>query len=138
MSDLTSPLTKNVIAKDNKFEAIVGGAHVIKGYSFFRGEHTNFGPELNQIDQPDGLIKFVLNGLLPAAPFITANDKIVAFGSFFADNISNYLNNIWLKVLTKIDKIAYVSKLGDGIVNTFALRHQFEWTWNNFIPKSAL
>jgi len=134
----STPLTQDIVVRNNKFEATVDGARIIKGYSFYRGEHTNFGPELAQIDQPDGVIKFVLNGLMPPEPFISETDRIVAFGSCFASNISNYLSKIGFNVLTATDNLAYVSRFGDGMVNTFALRQQFEWAWHNVVPKSEL
>lgn len=131
-------LTNNISLKSNRFEATVDGAKVLNGYSFYRGEHTNFGPQADQIDQPDAVQKFVLSGYVPPAPFIDSTTTIVAFGSCFADNISRYLNQLGFDVATKRDKTAYVSRLGDGIVNTFAIRQQFEWAWNNVTPKSEL
>ncbi|PWR21281.1 hypothetical protein DKG74_14735 [Zavarzinia aquatilis] len=104
------------------------------GYSFYRGEHTNFGPTQDLIERPDAIAKFFLKGWMPEEPFIDENTNIIAFGSCFASNISNYLNNIGYNVATKKDNVAYVSRLGDGIVNTHAIRQQFEWAWENHTP----
>ncbi|MBM7853479.1 hypothetical protein JOD31_003740 [Methylopila capsulata] len=75
---------------------------------------------------------------MPAERFIEADTTIVAFGSCFANNISNYLNNLGYNVATKKDNVAYISKMGDGMVNTYAIRQQFEWAWNNVVPKADL
>ncbi len=115
-------------------EAVVDGKKMSFGYSFYRGEHTNYGPTLDMLERPDAIAKYFLKGWMPAAPFIDENTNIIAFGSCFASNISNYLNNIGYNVATKKDNVAYVSRLGDGIVNTHAIRQQFEWAWENNTP----
>ncbi|RJF94492.1 hypothetical protein D3874_01250 [Oleomonas cavernae] len=80
----------------------------------------------------------VLKGLMPAAPFVNADRTLIAFGSCFANNISRYLNTIGYNVATRRDAIAYVSRMGDGIVNTFAIRQQFEWAWEGKVPQVEL
>lgn len=115
-------------------EAVVDGKKMSYGYSFYRGEHTNYGPTLDMLERPDAIAKYFLKGWMPAEPFVDADTNIIAFGSCFASNISNYLNNIGYNVATKKDNVAYVSRLGDGIVNTHAIRQQFEWAWENNTP----
>lgn len=119
-------------------EAVVDGKKMSFGYSFYRGENTNFGPTLDMLERPDAVAKYFLKGWMPAEPFIDQDTNIIAFGSCFASNISNYLNGIGYNVATKKDNVAYVSRLGDGIVNTHAIRQQFEWAWENVTPSVDL
>ena len=74
----------------------------------------------------------VLKGWLPEKPFITPSTQITAFGSCFAFNISNWLARRNFRVLTRNDdhKDAYVIRMGEGMVNTFVIRQQFEWAWD--------
>lgn len=81
---------------------------------------------------------FVFRGLMPTQPFVNADRTVIAFGSCFANNISRYLNSIGYNVATRRDAIAYVSRMGDGIVNTYAIRQQFEWAWENRTPQVEL
>ncbi len=101
--------------------------------TWFRGEHTNFNPKLEQIMQLDGPEKFVLHGWLPDAPLIDKSTQITAFGSCFAANISNWLSERNFRVLNKADDAtrAYVVTMGEGMVNSFVIRQQFEWAWEN-------
>ncbi len=101
--------------------------------TWFRGEHTNFNPKLDQIMAVDGPEKFVLQGWLPDAPLIEKTTQITAFGSCFAANISNWLSERNFRVLNKADDAtrAYVVTMGEGMVNSFVIRQQFEWAWEN-------
>lgn len=131
-------ITTDITVGKNSFGGVVDGVQTTNGYSFYRGEHTNFGPNADQLGQPDAVQKFVLSGYMPREPFIDGDTTIIAFGSCFANNISTYLNNLGFNVATKRDETAYVSRLGDGIVNTFAIKQQFDWAWKNITPKSDL
>ncbi|WP_320196959.1 GSCFA domain-containing protein [Agrobacterium rosae] len=108
------------------------------GYSFFRGDTTNFYPALSSLRGKNGISKFVMKGWAPPQPFIDENTRIVAFGSCFAENISQYLNGLGFNILTKRPSNAYVSKMGDGFVHTDAIRGQFEWAWEGKNPSSHL
>lgn len=101
--------------------------------TWFRGEHTNFNPALSQIMAVDGPEKYVLQGWLPDAPLIEKTTQITAFGSCFAANISNWLSERNFRVLNKADDAtrAYVVTMGEGMVNSFVIRQQFEWAWEN-------
>ena len=101
--------------------------------TWFRGEHTNFNPKLDQIMAVDGPEKFVLQGWLPDTPVIDKSTQITAFGSCFAANISNWLSERNFRVLNKADDAAraYVVTMGEGMVNSFVIRQQFEWAWEN-------
>lgn len=104
--------------------------------SFFRGETTNFHPTDRSLMQSDSIDAYVIKGWAPKEKFVTRDLPIVAFGSCFASNISNYLNERGYSVLNKTDNNAYVTKLGDGMVNTYAILQQFEWAWLNVAPKA--
>lgn len=101
--------------------------------TWFRGEHTNFNPTLDQLMTVDGPEKFVLQGWVPETPVIEKTTQITAFGSCFAANISNWLSERNFRVLNKSDDVtrAYVVTMGEGMVNSFVIRQQFEWAWEN-------
>ena len=103
--------------------------------TWFRGEHTNFNPKLDRIMSLDGPEQFVLKGWLPERPIINKGTQITAFGSCFASNISNWLSRRNFRVLNKSDDAtrAYVVTMGEGMVNSFVIRQQFEWAWENKI-----
>ncbi len=106
--------------------------------TFFRGESTNFHPSNTSFSQPDFIDRYVMTGWAPPERFITKTTPIVAFGSCFAKNISNYLHARGYNVLTKKENRAYITSMGDGIVNTSAILQQFEWAWLNKTPQSDL
>lgn len=106
--------------------------------SFFRGENTNFHPTEASFKQADAIPEYVIKGCVPEDKIVTKQTAIVAFGSCFASNISNYLNDRGYNVLNRGDNDAYVTKLGDGMVNTYAILQQFRWAWENEAPKIAV
>ncbi len=108
-------------------EAEMDGRQIKAGYTWFRGEHTSFLPNKALLAAPDAIQKYILHGLMPAEPFISAETRITAFGSCFAANISKYLNSKHYNVMTKGDTKAYVVIHGEGMVHSYAIRQQFEW-----------
>ncbi|WP_395672589.1 GSCFA domain-containing protein [Inquilinus sp.] len=106
--------------------------------SFFRGETTNFYPSDKSLERPGVVGDYFAKGWMPAERFVTKATPIVAFGSCFAENISRFLHKAGFNVLTKRDNLAYISSMGDGMVNTFAIRQQFEWAWLNKTPQADL
>jgi hypothetical protein len=78
------------------------------GPEWFRGEHCNFSPNIANMRSAHAVEDFILDGWLPPEPFITPKSKVTAFGSCFAEHISNYLNKRNYTVLTKSDTNAYV------------------------------
>lgn len=108
--------------------------------TWFRGEHTNFNPKLAQLMALGGPEQFVLSGWLPEKPVINKSTQITAFGSCFASHISNWLNGRDFRVLNKSEDAAqsYVVTMGEGMVNTFVIRQQFEWAWENKVFEQAL
>lgn len=101
--------------------------------TWFRGEHTNFNPDVATLESPEAVAEYVLKGWTPETPFIDRDTRITAFGSCFAENISNWLSRRSFNVLNKSNpaSTAYVVRMGEGMVNTFVIRQQFEWAWEN-------
>ena len=108
--------------------------------TWFRGEHTNYNPTEARMVPPEAASKWVLHGWAPDAPQITPDTQITAFGSCFAANISNWLSKRNFRVLNKDEdaKNAYVVTCGEGMVNSFVIRQQFEWAWENKTFDEAL
>ena len=107
-------------------------------YGYYRGEHTNFYPRDESLDRPDALESYFVYGLMPAAPPLGPTSRIVAFGSCFAAHISNYLAQIGYNITTRKESAAYINKMGDGMVNSHAIRQQFEWAWLGKQPEVEL
>ena len=96
--------------------------------TWYRGEHTHFIPCKEDLRRATAFDEFVMTGLAPEAPFIDRATTITAFGSCFAANISAHLAAQGYAVLGKtLDLNAHIVRFGEGIVNTFAIRQQFEW-----------
>ena len=108
--------------------------------TWFRGEHTNYNPTVARLLDVDGVRKFVLQGWAPAKPVIRPDTQITAFGSCFAANISTWLSRRNFRVLNKDPsaKNSYVVTCGEGMVNSFVIRQQFEWAWENKVFEGAL
>ncbi|MDO7833796.1 GSCFA domain-containing protein [Sphingobium sp. HBC34] len=106
--------------------------------SFWRGADTRFLPLEAGMQLPTALAQHVLSGWMPKAPFINEDTTIVAFGSCFAHHISGYLNNLGYDVATQKKGKAYITEMGDGIVNSYAIRQQFEWGWEGRVPEIPL
>ncbi|PSJ58837.1 GSCFA domain-containing protein [Pseudaminobacter soli (ex Li et al. 2025)] len=107
-------------------------------YSFFRGENANFHPTDESLTRSGFVRDYVVKNLAPKEPTISKSSRIVAFGSCFAINIQRYLAERGYNLLTHGRKDTYVSSMGDGIVNTFAIRQQFEWAWLGRVPEVEL
>jgi hypothetical protein len=106
--------------------------------SFFRGSKPQFHPEDRTLERDYAVDRFLMHGWAPRAPFMDRETPVVAFGSCFAKNISNYLHGRGYNVLTKKDNKAYVTSMGDGMVHTHAIRQQFEWAWEDKRPQADL
>lgn len=108
--------------------------------TWFRGDHTNFNPTLDRLIAADGPVRYVLDGWIPDTPLIDRTTRITAFGSCFAANISNWLSRRNFRVLNKGDDAAraYVVSMGEGMVNSFVIRQQFEWAWENRVFETPL
>jgi len=89
-------------------------------------------PNKVRLTQPEAWSRYFIGGLAPAAPIISQQTKIIAFGSCFAQNISKYLSQRGYVVnahnwrhgdndLIRMDEL---------MVHTPALLAQFEWAFN--------
>lgn len=95
----------------------------------------NFYPDNESFATLPQIVDCLVAGCVPERPILDKNKCIVAFGSCFADHVSNYLKSNGYNVATRDDKsMAYIASMGDGIVHTFAVRQQFEWAWLNKTP----
>jgi hypothetical protein len=96
--------------------------------SWYRGEHTNFIPSKAELREQEAIERFILQGWLPTEPFINKSTAVVAFGSCFAQHISEYLIERGFNILGRdLSLFAHIVRFGEGMVNTFAIRQQFEW-----------
>lgn len=99
------------------------------GSSFFRGEYCNFNPYREDRANPDFLENYVTKGWAPSQPVIDKSTRITALGSCFAENISAYLSAKGYALTRSNEPEIYVSRIGEGLVNTYAILQQFEWAW---------
>ena len=102
--------------------------------TWYRGEDARYYPEAQHLLDEKSAIRHILDGWLPDAPLINGNTKVTAFGSCFAVHISNWMANADYNILTASDgpsNDAYIVKYGDGMVNSFVMREQFEWALEN-------
>ncbi|MCK0168611.1 GSCFA domain-containing protein [Jannaschia sp. S6380] len=107
--------------------------------TWFRGEHTNFNPDFARMAEADAALKWVTQGWEPSARTVTPETRITAFGSCFAANISNWLARRNYNILTRDEgSNAYVVKCGEGMVNSFVIRQQFEWAFEGRRFEEAL
>jgi len=101
-------------------------------HSWYRGPNCNYTPEKLTLLDYEAAFKYVLSGWLPEKPMITPEMAITSFGSCFAEHISKWLDRRDFNVLVSKEGTyadSYVVKFGEGMVNTFAIRGQFEWAW---------
>lgn len=105
-----------------------------KGHrSWFRGETVNYNPRRAQLIDPDEVAANILHGWRPARPCIAPDTQVTAFGSCFAGHVSEWLSRRNYRVLNKAQGVrpSYVVEWGEGMVNSFVIRQQFEWAWEN-------
>ena len=99
--------------------------------SFYRGETVNFHPQLEDYSSDTFLERYLLKGWMPPEPILTKGMKITAFGSCFASNITKYLSSIGYNLSSNRDPDIYISRMGDGLVNSHSILGQFEWALEN-------
>jgi hypothetical protein len=87
---------------------------------------------------PGAIEEYILRGWLPGQPFITPTSKVTAIGSCFARHIIRYLNRRSYTILTARRGKAHIISMGEGLVNTFALRGQFDWAFRGITPTQEL
>jgi hypothetical protein len=100
--------------------------------TWWRGENTQFTPALYDMDRGDAIQEYILKGSVPESPVIEPETVVTAFGSCFAQHIGKWLSERNYNIATKGN--AYVIVCGEGLVNTFAIRGQFEWALKNRQP----
>jgi hypothetical protein len=109
--------------------------------TWFRGEHCNFNPYQPDLRSADAVWRHVLQGWLPPQPMIGLDTRISAFGSCFAEHISQWLSDRNFSLVTKkggaFDQV-YVVRYGEGMVNSFAIRQQFEWAFEGKVADGEL
>jgi hypothetical protein len=108
------------------------------GSAWYRGDVCNFNPAVPNMRRYDAIERFILHGLLPPEPFVTGETRITAIGSCFAQNISEYLGSRRYRVLTREESRSHLVTIGEGLVNTYALRQQFEWAFDGKTPSGQL
>jgi hypothetical protein len=108
------------------------------GTSFFRGENCNFNPYASDHQNAQFCENFILKGLIPQKKIITRETKVTAFGSCFAQNITNHLSNLGFNLSKDRAPEVYISTMGEGLVNVYSLLQQFEWALTNKLPPENL
>ena len=115
-----------------------GGRTRAENSTWFRGENTNFHPPRPALLSERAAETWILDGWLPGAPIIDPSTQVTAFGSCFAQHIGEYLARRHYNVVSKDESNAYVVTMGEGIVNTYALRGQFDWAIDGVAPTTEL
>ena len=101
------------------------------GSSFYRGDVVNYAPYRRDYAADNFLQHYILNGWMPDAPLLDRETKITAFGSCFASHITKHLMAIGYNTSQGRDPDIYISSMGEGLVNTYAILGQFEWALEN-------
>jgi hypothetical protein len=89
----------------------------------------NLYPTQEQLEQPNAVDLYVMEGLKPEKPFITKSDRIATIGSCFTGNVSTFLRHNGFDVPTL--NTEYKGNLSTGsfsdeVFNTYVLRYLFE------------
>lgn len=126
--DPTEPI-KTLDHRDGGFAFSSGGEAQAASRTWFRGHGARFTPTLAQMREAHAVPDHILDGFLPPAPVIRHDTRILAFGSCFAIHITRWLAQRQYTVLNtdEAQKDAYIVRFGEGLVNSFVLRQQFEW-----------
>jgi hypothetical protein len=98
--------------------------------TWFRGAKGSRPPKALHMMSETAVLDYVLSGWEPPERAINENTKVTAFGSCFAAYISDWLASRHYNVLTRNkESNAYVVSCGEGMVNSFVIRQQFEWAF---------
>jgi hypothetical protein len=114
------------------------GVHKRIGGGFFRGSSCNFTPLKTDFDLDGFVENFVLKGWAPERPFVSKKTKVTAFGSCFAENIAKYLGSLGYDLSKDRAPMVYISRMSEGMVNTYAILQQFEWALEKTKPSENL
>jgi hypothetical protein len=116
--------------KGPKFAFSVDGTGQSAHKTWFRGPQCNFNPTLKNLHGVNAVPDHVLAGWVPEAPLITPQTNIVAFGSCFAEHISQWLAKRNFSVINQKGGAwgeTYIARFGEGMANSHAVLQQFEW-----------
>jgi len=131
-------MTTNIKSADDKAIWLeLAGQREKVAASYWRGDHTHFYPNDAAMELSNAVQQYLALGLMPQAPLIGPATNVVAMGSCFAAHIRDYLAGLSYRILSGGGE-TYIAKFSDGLVNTFALRQQFEWGWEGREPTTAL
>jgi GSCFA family len=108
------------------------------GGGFFRGAHCTFAPHRGDFDRDGFVIDFVLKGWAPKRPLIAKTTKVTAFGSCFAQHLAEHLGSLGYNLSKDRAPMIHVSRMSEGMVNTYAILQQFEWALENIKPPENL
>lgn len=127
--------------KEKKLTFQLEGNKQQASHTWFRGDHCNYNPSVANLTGSNAVLDYVVKGWAPPRPMIGPDTKVVAFGSCFAANITRWLSERKYSVLTDQEgegSDAYVVRFGEGMVNTFVIRQQFEWAFENKVVEAEL
>ncbi|MBY0510256.1 MAG: GSCFA domain-containing protein [Rhodospirillaceae bacterium] len=124
--------------KQEIVESVGKGVKRTIGTTFFRGDGANFMPYQKEYVAEGFFETYVMNGLLPDKKFINASKTITSIGSCFAQNVTKYLTEKSFKMHSSVDSEIYISLMGEGMVNTYAIASQFEWALDGHVPTQNL
>jgi GSCFA family len=105
---------------------------------FYRGEVCNFYPSGADQRRPDFCEHFLLKGTVPEHPVIRRDSRITAFGSCFAHNITAHLEKLGFDLSKQREPSIYISTIGEGLVNVYAILSQFQWALEGVAPATNL
>jgi hypothetical protein len=101
-----------------------------EGVDWYRGEQINFMPSRTNLFEKNAIEDYILKGWLPEKPFISKSSRITAFGSCFAEHVTDFLIERGYNVFGKKgSQDSYVTACGEGMVNSYAVAQQFEWAY---------
>jgi GSCFA family len=123
---------------EQPYEVVQDGKTVQHPHPFWRGEKASFAPDDDSFERADFLAEYLAKGGMPEMPFISPKTTVVAFGSCFARHISDHLAALGFRIESRSSDTAYISVMDDGMVNSYAIRQQFEWAWENQVPEVSL
>jgi GSCFA family len=124
-------LRKRLNVEPDSLAVEQGNDRFSEGHEWYRGEQANYMPTRTNLFEAGAIDQYILPGWLPIQPFVTREHRITAFGSCFAAHVSQFLSQRGYKVYGEdgTASVPYVIRCGEGMVNTFALAQQFQWSY---------
>lgn len=134
MNDPNLPISdkrKEEVAEGHNFPYQIGETVSTIGGDWYRGDHINFWPSKENLQEPNAVYDYFLKGFLPAEPFIKKTDYITTFGSCFAAHIRAFFHMRGYPIHNPKSHWLPIIHVGEGLNTTFALWQQFAWAWEN-------